>query len=108
VTGVLGAIVGLTVFGVLADVTGGFAVAARLLGAIVVLSALGFASLPETRGVELEDLEEAVPHGERPGPRPGGLQAEEGGTDGGTDERPPGPGHRRRRGYRRSSREEPR
>jgi MFS family permease len=106
VTGVLGAIVGLTVFGVLADVTGGFAVAARLLGAIVMLSALGFAALPETRGVELEDLEESGAHGERESRRPGARRAEEGETRGGPDGRPLGPGHRQRRGYRRSSREE--
>jgi MFS family permease len=86
VSGVFGAIIGLTVFGVLADITGGFAVAARLLGAIVVLSAFGFTLLPETRGVELEDLEDS--------------------TEGSPDGRPPGPGRGRRRGYRRSSREE--
>ena len=106
VTGVLGAIVGLTVFGVLADLTGGFAVAARLLGAIVMLSAFGFLALPETRGVELEDLEEGVPHDERPPGPPGARGAERGGTDGAPDVRPPGPGRRYRRGYRRSSREE--
>jgi MFS family permease len=88
VAGVLGAIVGLTVFGVLVDVTGDFAVAARPLGAVVMLSAFGFVLLPETRGVELEDLEE------------------EGGTAGGSPGRPPGPSRRHRRGYRRSSREE--
>jgi MFS family permease len=62
VTAVLGAVIGLSAFGVLAEVTGDFAVPARLLGGLVVLSALGFGALPETRGTELEDLE-----GEPPG-----------------------------------------
>jgi len=57
VAGVLGAVVGLTAFGVLADVTGRFSTTAWLVGAVVAVSALGFAALPETRGVELEDLE---------------------------------------------------
>jgi MFS family permease len=57
VAGVLGAVIGLTIFGVVADATGGFASAAWLLGGIVAASALGFRALPETRGVELEDLE---------------------------------------------------
>jgi MFS family permease len=60
VTGVLGAVVGLTAFGVVADATGGFEVAAWVLGALVATSALAFRALPETRGVELEDLEEPV------------------------------------------------
>jgi MFS family permease len=57
VAGVLGAVIGLTFFGVVADATGGFAGAAWLLGGVVAASALGFRALPETRGVELEDLE---------------------------------------------------
>ncbi len=57
VTGVLGAALGLTVVGVVADATGGFAVATWTLGGLVAVSALGFRALPETRGVELEDLE---------------------------------------------------
>jgi predicted MFS family arabinose efflux permease len=57
VTGVLGAVVGLAVVGVVADATGGFAVATWGLGGLVAVSALGFRALPETRGVELEDLE---------------------------------------------------
>ena len=61
VSGVLGAVLGLTTFGWLADATGGFASAARLLGVLVALAALGFLGLPETRGVELEDLEEPAP-----------------------------------------------
>jgi MFS family permease len=61
VSGVLGAVLGLTTFGGLADATGGFAAAARLLGVLVAVAALGFLGLPETRGVELEDLEEPAP-----------------------------------------------
>jgi MFS family permease len=57
VTGVLGAVTGLTIFGVVADATGGFTVAAWSLGAVVAASAFGFHVLPETRGVELEELE---------------------------------------------------
>jgi predicted MFS family arabinose efflux permease len=60
VTGVVGAVVGLTSFGLLADATGGFA-AAALLGVIVMVSATGFVLLPETRGKELEDLEDDHP-----------------------------------------------
>jgi MFS family permease len=61
VTGVVGAVVGLTIFGVLADLTGGFAAASRLLGAVVAVSAVVFVALPETRGTELEDLDEDDP-----------------------------------------------
>jgi hypothetical protein len=60
VTGVLGAVTGLAIFGVVADATGGFAVGAWSLGGLVAASALGFRALPETRGVELEDLEAGV------------------------------------------------
>lgn len=56
--GVLGASLGLLSFGVLADLTGGFASASMLVGAVVALVALGFIWLPETRGTELEDLED--------------------------------------------------
>lgn len=59
--GVVGAVVGLTSFGVLADLTGGFAAAARLLGVLVALLAIGFVWLPETRGTELASLEEDGP-----------------------------------------------
>jgi hypothetical protein len=45
---------GLSAFGALAEATGSFAVAARLLGGFAALSALGFGALPETRGTELE------------------------------------------------------
>lgn len=57
VAGVLGAVTGLAVFGVVADATGGFTVAAWSLGGLVAASAVGFRALPETRGLELEDLE---------------------------------------------------
>jgi MFS family permease len=63
VTAVLGAVVGLAAFGVLADATGGFATAARLLGGAVALSASGFVALPETRGTELDELEDAAAPG---------------------------------------------
>jgi hypothetical protein len=55
VAGVIGAVVGLTSFGVLADVTGGFAAAARWIGIATAIIALGFWFLPETRGRELDD-----------------------------------------------------
>jgi len=55
--GVLGAVVGIAGFGVLADATGGFDSAARTIGIVTALSAVGFLLLPETRDVELEDLE---------------------------------------------------
>jgi MFS family permease len=58
VAGVLGAVIGLTSFGVLADLTGGFANAAMAIGAVVAVAAVGFARLPETRGTELESLED--------------------------------------------------
>jgi MFS family permease len=57
VAGVIGAVTGLTSFGVLADLTGGFASAARTLGIVVAVLAIGFRWLPETRGRELESLE---------------------------------------------------
>jgi MFS family permease len=57
VTGVLGAVLGLTSFGMLADVTGSFANAAMAIGVGVAAVAVGFVALPETRGTELEDLE---------------------------------------------------
>jgi predicted MFS family arabinose efflux permease len=55
VAGVLGATLGLTAFGLLADLTGGFAAASRTVGITVAVIALGFARLPETRGRELDD-----------------------------------------------------
>jgi predicted MFS family arabinose efflux permease len=53
--GVLGAVVGLLTFGVLADATGSFANASRTIGIVVALSAVGFSLLPETRGHELDE-----------------------------------------------------
>jgi MFS family permease len=58
VAGVLGAVLGLTSFGVLADLTGGFANAAMAIGLLVAVVAVAFVRLPETRGTELEDLED--------------------------------------------------
>lgn len=62
VAGVLGAAVGLLCFGVLADVTGGFASASILIGVAVAVIAIGFVWLPETLGTELEELEDADDH----------------------------------------------
>jgi predicted MFS family arabinose efflux permease len=59
--GVLGAVIGIAGFGVLADATGGFDSAARAIGIVTALTSVGFLLLPETRGVELEDLEEPAP-----------------------------------------------
>jgi len=55
--GVLGAVTGIFGFGRLADATGGFDSAARTIGIVVAIAAAGFWFLPETREVELEDLE---------------------------------------------------
>lgn len=57
IAGVLGAVVGLMSFGLLAELTGGFAAAARSLGIAVAAAAIGFWWLPETRGTELDVLE---------------------------------------------------
>lgn len=54
-SGVIGAVAGLAAFGVLADVTGGFATAARILAVLVALGALPIAGLPETLGRELDE-----------------------------------------------------
>jgi MFS family permease len=54
VAGVIGAVAGLVAFGRLADVLASFGGAAVLVAAPVVLASLLFASLPETRGRELE------------------------------------------------------
>ena len=56
--GVLGASLGIYGFGWLADRTGGFRSAAVVIGLATGLAGLGFRLLPETRGVELEDLED--------------------------------------------------
>lgn len=55
VSSVLGAVAGLVAFGVLIDVFGGFGPAALAIGAPVVVAAVGYAFLPETRGLELEE-----------------------------------------------------
>jgi MFS family permease len=70
VAGVLGAVLGLTAFGFLADVTGSFANAAMAIGVAVAAVAAAFAALPETRGTELEDLEDQAPE-RATGPRDG-------------------------------------
>ncbi len=57
VAGVVGAVIGLASFGVLADLTGGFAPAARWIGIGTAIIAIGFRFLPETRGRELDDPE---------------------------------------------------
>ncbi len=53
--GVLGAVIGLLTFGVLADAAGSFANASRAIGIVVALTAVGFVALPETRGHELDE-----------------------------------------------------
>jgi MFS family permease len=55
VAGVLGAVTGLLVFGVSADLLTGFHNAALVVSVPVLASALLFARLPETRGLELEE-----------------------------------------------------
>jgi MFS family permease len=55
VAGIVGAVAGLAVFGLLADLTGSFSAAARWLGLGVAAASLGFAMLPETRGMELDE-----------------------------------------------------
>ena len=55
VAGVLGAVIGLLIFGVLADLTGSFGSAAQLIGAVVFLASVGFLRFPETRGRELDE-----------------------------------------------------
>jgi MFS family permease len=63
VAGVLGAVVGLFGFGALADATGGFGSAALIVGALVVVTAIGFRWLPDTRGVELDEVDADDEHG---------------------------------------------
>lgn len=53
--GVIGAVVGLSLFGFLADNLGSFGMAATLLAAPVMLLTVLYVLLPETRGLELED-----------------------------------------------------
>lgn len=52
---VVGAVVGLFVFGVVSDLTNGFGWAALAVGMPCAAAALAFLALPETRGHELED-----------------------------------------------------
>ena len=60
VAGVLGAVIGLASFGVLADLTGGFVAASRWIGISVAVIAVGFRLLPETRGQELDEVDRAA------------------------------------------------
>jgi MFS family permease len=55
VSAVLGAVAGLVSFGVLIDLFGGFGPAALTVAAPVVVVAIGYRFLPETRGMELEE-----------------------------------------------------
>jgi MFS family permease len=55
VAGVVGGVGGLAAFGALADATGTFATAARLLGLGAAALCVGFVLVPETRGMELDD-----------------------------------------------------
>lgn len=54
VSGTIGAVVGLVVFGWVFDASGSFATAAWVVCVPVALSTLGYRFLPETRGLELE------------------------------------------------------
>jgi len=60
VAGVVGAVLGLIVFGMLTDVVGDFGLAAAAVAAPVALCAVLYRRLPETRGMELE---ESAPEG---------------------------------------------
>lgn len=53
-SGVIGAVAGLAAFGILADVTGGFAGSARILAVVVAAGAAPIVWLPETLGHELD------------------------------------------------------
>ena len=61
VASVVGAVLGLVIFGVSSDAFGSFAAATALIGVPVAALSLAFALLPETRGMELED---SAPDGE--------------------------------------------
>jgi MFS family permease len=52
---VLGAVVGLMAFGVIADATGGFTAPAAVVAIPALVAALLYARLPETKGMELEE-----------------------------------------------------
>jgi len=51
----VGAVVGLLLFGWVADASGSFAVAAWVVSVPVAISTIGYRFLPETRGLELEE-----------------------------------------------------
>ncbi len=55
VAGTVGAVVGLLAFGWLADALGSFLAAAAVIATPVVLTAVAYRLLPETRGLELEE-----------------------------------------------------
>ncbi len=55
VTGTIGAVIGLLVFGLVADATGSFSTAAWVVSVPTACSAIGYRFLPETRGMELEE-----------------------------------------------------
>lgn len=64
--GVLGAVVGLTLFGALTDAFASFSAAAAVLTLPVVAVSALYARLPETRGIELEDSVDARGAGQPP------------------------------------------
>jgi hypothetical protein len=59
--GVLGAVAGLVLFGVLADALGSFFLASATIAAPVGLLTLLYLRLPETRGLELEESAPETP-----------------------------------------------
>lgn len=54
-SGVLGAVAGLLIFGVLVDLFGGFAAASAAIATPVALTSVLYLRLPETKGLELEE-----------------------------------------------------
>ncbi|MBW3590951.1 MAG: MFS transporter [Actinobacteria bacterium] len=62
-SGVLGAVAGLALFGILADTAGSFAMASVYLAGPVILLSLLYIKLPETRGRELEEVDSDLPIG---------------------------------------------
>jgi MFS family permease len=59
--GVLGAVVGLVLFGAVSDATGSFVIAALAVCVPCAATALGYLPLPETRGLELEESAPELP-----------------------------------------------
>lgn len=55
--GVAGAVTGIVLFGALLDVTGTFAVPALILTGVLAVSILALLGLPETRGIELTEVD---------------------------------------------------